>query len=136
MKVADETPDYPGPHESVDPAPPVRRKDGTFARGSSGNPGGNAKNDPLSVLRWAKKILKEDPERARRIADKWLTKMEEDPNAQGIATLFERQDGKVVQPIDHTHLLPALSLRDRTKVDPRLPPSVADADDAEFEVKE
>ena len=118
----------------------ARRPNGTFQRGVSGNPGGKSKSNPLSVLGWAKELLRHDPARAKRIADNWLTKMELDPNQEGIEKLFDRQDGKVSQPIDHTHTMPHLTVRDRTKVDPRLPPSLADreedAEETEFEVKE
>jgi len=99
---------------------------GKFAPGHSGNASGRPKG--LTVLGQAKKILTEDPERAKLLAEKWLQAVEADP-IKGIDTLFERQDGKVTQPVDLAHTLPQLALRDRTSVDPRLPPGVLEIEE-------
>jgi hypothetical protein len=74
------------------------------------------------------------PERAKEAAAAYFAKLLEGDQA-AFAKLFERQDGKVTQPLDASLLLPSLVMLDRSKHDAALPPSVAALDKADEEEK-
>lgn len=72
-----------------------------FKPGRSGNPGGRPKG-AVSIVSMIKKLLREDPERARKVAENILDRAaENDAKALGFArTLLERVDGPVPTQIE------------------------------------
>lgn len=78
-------------------------RDTRFKKGQSGNPGGRPKG-AVSIVAMIKKLLREDPERARKVAENILDRAaENDAKALGFArTLLERVDGPVPTQIEGT----------------------------------
>lgn len=67
-----------------------------FKKGQSGNPSGRPKG-AVSIVTMLKQLLREDPKRARKVAENILDQAAaDDPKALGFArTLLERIDGPV-----------------------------------------
>ena len=67
----------------------------TFVKGISGNPSGHPK-DEVSLTAQVKLLLRQNPERARKIADK-LIKIAENGYLPAIELVWNRVDGKLVE---------------------------------------
>lgn len=74
-----------------------------FVKGKSGNPGGRPPGTP-SILAAMRRILRDDPERADRLAESLLTQSEANP--QFARQVLDRLEGPVANKLEVTQLSP------------------------------
>lgn len=74
-----------------------------FEKGKSGNPGGRPAGVP-SIISAMRKILRDDPERAQRLAESLLSQSEANP--QFARQVLDRLEGPVANKIEVTQLSP------------------------------